>query len=135
MDHVILNHGQVTWTTPELAPLLLTTAPHQREDVSTLERFNVNHCPTRQIKAGTEVLRTIAVYPGYSAEICPVPRRQIAMGFSTLHRRIQVHSGECVYGSRRNKELPHDERHNYQGDGLSRDLSFGGLCMYSKEEL
>ncbi|GFT72285.1 uncharacterized protein TNCV_1390091 [Trichonephila clavipes] len=24
-DHVILNHGQVTWTTPELAPPLLTT--------------------------------------------------------------------------------------------------------------
>ncbi|GFT14852.1 uncharacterized protein TNCV_3483101 [Trichonephila clavipes] len=30
MDHVILNHGQVTWTTPELAPPLLTTTPHQR---------------------------------------------------------------------------------------------------------
>ncbi|GFW73155.1 uncharacterized protein TNCV_832731, partial [Trichonephila clavipes] len=28
MDHVILNHGQVTWMTPELAPLLLTTTPH-----------------------------------------------------------------------------------------------------------
>ncbi|GFX08529.1 uncharacterized protein TNCV_4170281 [Trichonephila clavipes] len=28
-DHVILNHGQVTWTTPELAPPLLTTTPHQ----------------------------------------------------------------------------------------------------------
>ncbi|GFU62592.1 hypothetical protein TNCV_5003451 [Trichonephila clavipes] len=29
-DHVILNHGQVTWTTPELAPLL-TTTPHLRD--------------------------------------------------------------------------------------------------------
>ncbi|GFT98404.1 hypothetical protein TNCV_3617551 [Trichonephila clavipes] len=28
-DHVILNHGQVTWTTPELAPNLLTTTPQQ----------------------------------------------------------------------------------------------------------
>ncbi|GFU53397.1 hypothetical protein TNCV_4421751 [Trichonephila clavipes] len=27
MDHVILNHGQVTRTTPELAPPLLTTTP------------------------------------------------------------------------------------------------------------
>ncbi|GFU25315.1 uncharacterized protein TNCV_1739561 [Trichonephila clavipes] len=27
-DHVILNHGQVAWTTPELAPPLLTTTPH-----------------------------------------------------------------------------------------------------------
>ncbi|GFS96296.1 hypothetical protein TNCV_16581 [Trichonephila clavipes] len=26
-DHVILNHGQVTWTTPELAPPTLTTTP------------------------------------------------------------------------------------------------------------
>ncbi|GFW97014.1 hypothetical protein TNCV_4802271 [Trichonephila clavipes] len=26
-DHVILNHGQVMWTTSELAPPLLTTTP------------------------------------------------------------------------------------------------------------
>ncbi|GFV73384.1 hypothetical protein TNCV_3389011 [Trichonephila clavipes] len=32
-DHVILNLGQVTWTTPELAPPLLAITPHQREDV------------------------------------------------------------------------------------------------------
>ncbi|GFV96413.1 hypothetical protein TNCV_2869901 [Trichonephila clavipes] len=29
MDHVILNHGQVTWMTPELAPPSPTTTPHQ----------------------------------------------------------------------------------------------------------
>ncbi|GFW43811.1 uncharacterized protein TNCV_2854441 [Trichonephila clavipes] len=52
-DHVILNHGQVTWTTPELAPPLLTTTPHQREDVSALDRFNVHHCPTRRVFSGT----------------------------------------------------------------------------------
>ncbi|GFT59939.1 uncharacterized protein TNCV_705491 [Trichonephila clavipes] len=49
-DHVILN--QVTWTTPELAPLL-TTTPHQREDVSALDRFNVHCCPTRRVFSGT----------------------------------------------------------------------------------
>ncbi|GFW00745.1 hypothetical protein TNCV_2305181 [Trichonephila clavipes] len=27
------------WTTPELAPPLLTTTPHQREDVSALDRL------------------------------------------------------------------------------------------------
>ncbi|GFT62492.1 uncharacterized protein TNCV_4600931 [Trichonephila clavipes] len=54
-DHVILNHGQVTWTTPELAPPLLTTAPHQREDVSALDRFNVHRCPTRQVFSGIEL--------------------------------------------------------------------------------
>ncbi|GFY05488.1 uncharacterized protein TNCV_218701 [Trichonephila clavipes] len=54
MDHVILNHGQVTWTTPELAPPpLLTTSPYQREDVSALDRFNVHRCPTRRVFSGT----------------------------------------------------------------------------------
>ncbi|GFU56034.1 uncharacterized protein TNCV_3405011 [Trichonephila clavipes] len=53
MDHVILNHGQVTWTTPELAPPLLTTTPHQREDVSTLDRFNVHCCLKRRVFSGT----------------------------------------------------------------------------------
>ncbi|GFU51798.1 uncharacterized protein TNCV_855731 [Trichonephila clavipes] len=48
-----LNHGQVTWTTPELAPPLLTTTPHQREDVSALDRFNVHRCPTRWVFSGT----------------------------------------------------------------------------------
>ncbi|GFW44045.1 uncharacterized protein TNCV_998101 [Trichonephila clavipes] len=52
-DHVILNHGQVTWTTPELAPPLLTTTPHQREDVSALDRFNVHRCPTRRVFSAT----------------------------------------------------------------------------------
>ncbi|GFV91480.1 uncharacterized protein TNCV_2384401 [Trichonephila clavipes] len=55
-DHVILNHGQVTWTTPELAPPpLLTTTPHQREDVSALDRFNVHRCPTRRVFSGTGI--------------------------------------------------------------------------------
>ncbi|GFX63341.1 uncharacterized protein TNCV_3619441 [Trichonephila clavipes] len=53
MDHVILNHGQVTWMTPELAPPLLTTIPHQREDVSGLYRFNVHRCSTRRVCSGT----------------------------------------------------------------------------------
>ncbi|GFX46723.1 uncharacterized protein TNCV_4038711 [Trichonephila clavipes] len=52
-DHVILNHGQVTWTTPELAPPLLTTTSHQREDVSALDRFNEYRCPTRRVFSGT----------------------------------------------------------------------------------
>ncbi|GFV98213.1 uncharacterized protein TNCV_4449701 [Trichonephila clavipes] len=54
-DHVILNHGQVTWTTPELAPPLLTTTPYQREDVSALDRFNVHRCPTRRVFSGTGI--------------------------------------------------------------------------------
>ncbi|GFW64957.1 uncharacterized protein TNCV_392231 [Trichonephila clavipes] len=42
--------------TPELAPHLLTnnsTIPHQREDVSTLDRFNVHSYPIRRVFNGT----------------------------------------------------------------------------------
>ncbi|GFU16236.1 uncharacterized protein TNCV_2169151 [Trichonephila clavipes] len=49
------NFGQVTWMTPELAPPLLTTTPHQREDISALDRFSVHRCPTRQFFSGTEL--------------------------------------------------------------------------------
>ncbi|GFV12277.1 uncharacterized protein TNCV_1537731 [Trichonephila clavipes] len=52
-DHIILNHGQVTWTTPELAPPLLTTTPHQQEDVSAFNRFNVHRCSTLRVFSGT----------------------------------------------------------------------------------
>ncbi|GFX43200.1 uncharacterized protein TNCV_2389081 [Trichonephila clavipes] len=46
MNLVILNHGQVTWKTLEVAPSLLTTTPHQWDDVSALDTFNVHRCPT-----------------------------------------------------------------------------------------
>ncbi|GFY20174.1 uncharacterized protein TNCV_208061 [Trichonephila clavipes] len=52
-DHAILNHGQATWTTPELAPPLLATTPHQLEDVSALDTFNVHRCPTWRVFSGT----------------------------------------------------------------------------------
>ncbi|GFU75803.1 uncharacterized protein TNCV_1652631 [Trichonephila clavipes] len=39
--------------TPELAPPLQTITPHQREDVSALDRFNVRRCPTRRVSGGT----------------------------------------------------------------------------------
>ncbi|GFS50439.1 hypothetical protein TNCV_2022451 [Trichonephila clavipes] len=48
MDLVILKNGQMTRATPELAPPILTTTPHQREDISALDRFNVHRCPTRR---------------------------------------------------------------------------------------
>ncbi|GFT47472.1 uncharacterized protein TNCV_3750051 [Trichonephila clavipes] len=48
-----MDHGQVTWTTPELAPPLLTTTPPQREDVSALDGFNVHRCPTHRVFSGT----------------------------------------------------------------------------------
>ncbi|GFW53603.1 histone-lysine N-methyltransferase SETMAR [Trichonephila clavipes] len=39
--------------TPEVAPPLLTTTPHQREDVSALDRFNVHRCPIRRVFSGS----------------------------------------------------------------------------------
>ncbi|GFT21491.1 transposable element Tcb2 transposase [Trichonephila clavipes] len=52
-DHVILNHGQVTWTTPELAPPSPNYHTTPREDVSALDRFNVHRCPRRRVFSGT----------------------------------------------------------------------------------
>ncbi|GFU83496.1 probable RNA-directed DNA polymerase from transposon X-element [Trichonephila clavipes] len=34
-------------------PPLLTTTPHQREDVSAIDRFNVHRCPTRRVFSDT----------------------------------------------------------------------------------
>ncbi|GFY25063.1 transposable element Tcb1 transposase [Trichonephila clavipes] len=41
------------WMTPKLEPPLLTTTPHQREDVSALDRFKVHHCHTWWVFRGT----------------------------------------------------------------------------------
>ncbi|GFS95202.1 uncharacterized protein TNCV_2705401 [Trichonephila clavipes] len=72
-DHVILNYCQLTWTTPKLAPPLLTTTPYQREDVSALDRFNMHRCPTRRIfsDTGLELVTRQAtiLYPSHSATV------------------------------------------------------------------
>ncbi|GBL83045.1 hypothetical protein AVEN_165278-1 [Araneus ventricosus] len=53
MNLVILNLGQMTRTTPELAPLVQTSAPHQREDVC-LPTYDLtcNRPNTRRIFSG-----------------------------------------------------------------------------------
>ncbi|GFT79817.1 uncharacterized protein TNCV_4597451 [Trichonephila clavipes] len=74
-DHVILNHCQVTWTTPELAPTLLTTTPHQREDVSALDRLNVHRCPTWRVFSGT-ALELVKGKPRSDTYTTRLPRPQ-----------------------------------------------------------
>ncbi|GFV99299.1 uncharacterized protein TNCV_1512711 [Trichonephila clavipes] len=103
-DHVILNHGQVTWTTPELAPPLLTTTPHQREDVSALDRFNVHRCPTRRVFSGTGIeLMTCLPWLDTLTTRLPQPchrsRSEILReGMSVCHReRMSAH---CQPGAR-----------------------------------
>ncbi|GFW01713.1 uncharacterized protein TNCV_4086281 [Trichonephila clavipes] len=54
-DHVILNHGQVTWTKPELAPSSTNYHTTPREDISALDRFNVHRCSTRRVFNGTGI--------------------------------------------------------------------------------
>ncbi|GFV98599.1 uncharacterized protein TNCV_1452851 [Trichonephila clavipes] len=70
-DHVILNHGQVTWTTPELAPHSPNYHTKQWEDVSALDRFNVHRCPTRRVFSGTGLelvtKQATARYPYHSS--------------------------------------------------------------------
>ncbi|GFS99554.1 uncharacterized protein TNCV_2802831 [Trichonephila clavipes] len=51
-DPVILNHGQVTWTTPQLAPLY----PNYHTNGRTFQfstALNVHRCPTRRVFSGT----------------------------------------------------------------------------------
>ncbi|GFU06519.1 uncharacterized protein TNCV_4651901 [Trichonephila clavipes] len=36
-----------------MAPPLLTTTPHQRKDISALDRFSMHRCPTRRVFSGT----------------------------------------------------------------------------------
>ncbi|GFT77916.1 hypothetical protein TNCV_4122241 [Trichonephila clavipes] len=78
-DYVILNHGQVTWTTPELAPLSLTTTPTGRTlQLSTdITCFHAVHgrslvvlgseLVTRPATIGT--LTTQLQWPPYSLEL------------------------------------------------------------------
>ncbi|GFV97865.1 uncharacterized protein TNCV_2021801 [Trichonephila clavipes] len=80
--------------TPELEPPLLTTTPHQREDVSALDRFNVNRCPTRRVFSGTGlelVTRQATIrylYHSATAARAAKPNRQYK-GFFTSRIIIQ----------------------------------------------
>ncbi|GFW05438.1 hypothetical protein TNCV_3359551 [Trichonephila clavipes] len=56
MDLVILNHGQVTWTTPEPAPLHSSNFHTPLTGgYSSLDRFNAHHLPTRRVFGGTRL--------------------------------------------------------------------------------
>ncbi|GFS73799.1 uncharacterized protein TNCV_1458391 [Trichonephila clavipes] len=90
-DHVILNHGQVTRTTLELAPPLLTTIPHQREDVSALDRFNVHRSPTRRVFSGTGLeLMTYLPWSHTLTTGLPQPRIFSVMGNVWTDERNRV---------------------------------------------
>ncbi|GFX39131.1 uncharacterized protein TNCV_359451 [Trichonephila clavipes] len=52
-DHVILNHGQVTWTTPELAPPSPNYHTTPTGGRFSSRQINVHRCPTRRVFSGT----------------------------------------------------------------------------------
>ncbi|GFT63382.1 uncharacterized protein TNCV_3696371 [Trichonephila clavipes] len=101
-DHVILNHGQVTWTHLSWHPPLPTTTPHQREDVSALDRFNVHLCPTRRVFSGTglePVTKQVTVrYPYNSATAATTPMGRMEVGeLATLHNKVTCGKSTIVH--------------------------------------
>ncbi|GFU56724.1 uncharacterized protein TNCV_1822521 [Trichonephila clavipes] len=89
MDHVILNHGQVTWTTPELASPLLTNTPHQQEDVSALDRFNVHRYPTWRVFSGTGLeLVTKQATIRYQYHSATADTHTVSHGSSKVHKPL-----------------------------------------------
>ncbi|GFV04887.1 uncharacterized protein TNCV_503001 [Trichonephila clavipes] len=97
-DHVILNHGQVTWTTPELALPLLTTTPHQREDVSALPRASLPYTAGHGSGTGLEPVTKQAtvryLYHSATAAIGVSPNQPVTW-------TLRIHSSEFpLYNSR-----------------------------------
>ncbi|GFT09187.1 uncharacterized protein TNCV_4106161 [Trichonephila clavipes] len=100
-DHVILNHGQVTWTTPELKPPLLTTTPHPQEDVSALDRISVHRCPTRWVFSCTRL--EFATRPAKIRYLDHSAPTATGIGGDRLNRNNEIMSkwlsghGQCSY--------------------------------------
>ncbi|GFW77009.1 uncharacterized protein TNCV_2724391 [Trichonephila clavipes] len=66
--------------TCEQASPLLTTTPHQRENVSSLDRFNVHRYPTRRVFSGTGlelVTRQATIRYLYHSATAATPMTQI----------------------------------------------------------
>ncbi|GFT54741.1 uncharacterized protein TNCV_5001161 [Trichonephila clavipes] len=76
----------------ELAPPLLTTTPHHREDVSALDRFNVHRCPIRRVFSGTGlelVTRQATIrYLYHSATAATGPPRNAGVHATPLMKRF-----------------------------------------------
>ncbi|GFW12879.1 uncharacterized protein TNCV_3328121 [Trichonephila clavipes] len=85
-----MNHGQVTWTTSDLAPPLLTATPLGH--VSALNRFNMHRCPTRRVFCGTgleHVTRQATVrYLYHSATAATIKQRAIGDGPRNFEPRL-----------------------------------------------
>ncbi|GFX39962.1 uncharacterized protein TNCV_2647251 [Trichonephila clavipes] len=143
-DNVILNHGQVTWTTPELAPPLLTTTPHQRQDVSALDRFNVPSCPTRRVFSGTGIelvtKQAMIRYLYHSATAAPYQFRNGGqkVDFSRGDRRNRGSSENFSRGDRRqsgrlNVLKVFDDQNDQTQSANYVPIKLSAICMSSVE--
>ncbi|GFV61184.1 uncharacterized protein TNCV_856541 [Trichonephila clavipes] len=72
--------------TPELAPPLLTTRPHQREDACALDRFNVHRSPRRRVFNGIGLeLVTRPDMIRYLDHSAPAAVRRVALETTTTY--------------------------------------------------
>ncbi|GFX19870.1 hypothetical protein TNCV_1434311 [Trichonephila clavipes] len=105
--------------TPELAPPLLTTTPHQREDVSALDRFNVHCCPTRYTRAFGDGPRNFEPWSSDEDDTCtesvPQPDEigivivEVADFVKQINLEVDSDGGQELLDSH-NQELTIDER-------------------------
>ncbi|GFT48190.1 hypothetical protein TNCV_1001611 [Trichonephila clavipes] len=137
------------WTTPDLAPLLLTTAPHQRVGVSALDRFKVHRFPIRWVFSGTglelmtclpwsDTLTTGLLQPfpndlkiklrnGCPAETHPHPtdveQERVVKGDVEQVEHVANNSAVCQYNDYRKFSTTHDE---FKTKFL--ENNFGAVC-------
>ncbi|GFV75838.1 hypothetical protein TNCV_1757661 [Trichonephila clavipes] len=86
----------------------LTPTPHQREDVSALDRFNMHRCPTRRVFSGTGIeLMTCLPWKG-----SPTYKNDL---------RLQNLCQKCGALTTRSRDLPRRQLQNHH-NGHFRDV-------------
>ncbi|GFW02647.1 transposable element Tc3 transposase [Trichonephila clavipes] len=144
------------WTTPELAPPLLTTTPHQREDVSALDRFNVYRCPIRRVFSGIGlelVTRQATIrYPYHSSTAPPAHRRRRSLWCWEPRNWRDNEWGRVLFTDESRFSLSSDSHciliwrergsHNHPSNIIERDryggcsvLVWGGIMLGSRTDL
>ncbi|GFS58770.1 hypothetical protein TNCV_4270851 [Trichonephila clavipes] len=145
MDLVILKNGQMTRATPELAHPL-SQLPHQRDDISALDRYNVHRCPKRWHWARTRDMPTMIRYLDHL-----IPRPQVhaeIVGWRYVVSQSIIPSGNftelnhtvtCMVlqtNDRRTSSPFHDEfrgpRYDYVSQGLLSTLAL--TCQDEREQ-
>ncbi|GFW98152.1 hypothetical protein TNCV_2492051 [Trichonephila clavipes] len=92
-------------TTHELAPPLLNTAPHQRENIGALDRFNVHRSPIRgQPHPGDDYRKINELRLGYLQDGVATPEIDLLQNHRLEIRTcsvLQPFAGEKFFSSER----------------------------------